>query len=264
MVIISSSPPDVPPTLVPPVLTQFDKSALCAPSNVSAPAIGIDELNPPFLTSEWLTECVSDICQLYCKQDKPDGTYRKPPMALVRCSRGGKSRALCEIAHALHLKLPDAAIICISLNNATELSSWEPDDPVGAVCRRIAFAAQLVASTLFDTFRVHVSRVDIETWLGGLPCILLVDELNGLAALRDRSHPKCTEIGTFLMEVFLKPVNRYLIFSSHTVSLNSRLSDCIDSSHGRQIQIRQLPLIARLVMCLRFLFISHFCFHQHP
>ena len=103
---------------------------------------------------------------------------------------------------ALHSKLRDAAIIPISLHDATNLRSWEQDDPVGAVCRRIAFAAQLVAPTSFDTFRVHVSRVDIETWLGDLPCILLVDELNKQVALTDRSHPKCTEIGTFLKVFF--------------------------------------------------------------
>ena len=145
---------------------------------------------------------------------------------------------------ALHSKLRDAAIIPISLHDATNLRSWEQDDPVGAVCRQIAFAAQLVAPTSFDTFRVHVSRVDIETWLGDLPCILLVDELNKQVALTDRSHPKCTEIGTFLKEVFLKPMNRYLIFSSHTIFVNSMLSYCMDSTNGRQIQIRQLPLIA--------------------
>ena len=65
------------------------------------------------------------------------------------------------MAHALKSTLPDAAIIRISLNNATNLSSWEKNNPVGAVCRWIAFAAQLVAPTSFNTFRVHVSRDDI-------------------------------------------------------------------------------------------------------
>ena len=119
------------------------------------------------------------------------------------------------MAHALKSTLPDAAIIRISLNDATNLSSWEKNDPVGAVCRRIAFAAQLVAPTSFNTFRVHVSRDDIQTWLGDLPCMLLVDESNKLMTLTDRSHSKCAKICTFL-KVFLKPVNRYFIFSSHS------------------------------------------------
>ena len=145
-----------------------------------------DDMHPPFMMGEWLTERVSEICEQYCMQDAPDGSYRKPPMTLVRCSCGGKTRGLCEMAHALKSKLPDAAILRISLNDATNLSSCEQNDPVGAVCRQIAFAAQLVAPTSFNTFHVHVSRDDIQTWLRDRPCMLLVDELNKLTALTDR------------------------------------------------------------------------------
>ena len=44
------------------------------------------------------------------------------------------------------------------------------------------------------TFSVHVSRDDIQTWLGDLPCMLLVNDLNQLVALTDRSHLKCANI----------------------------------------------------------------------
>jgi hypothetical protein len=210
---------------------------------VAAPPIEESELDPPFLTQSWLSERIEEICELYEERDDVDGAYRKPPMGVVRCSRGGKTRALKEIAHSLKVKHPDAAVVRISFNDATDLEWWEQEDPVGAICRRVAFAALRPESKLlFKEFLVDVSRRHIEHWLGNSPCVLLVDELNKLVALTDKSHDAYA-VCAFLKEVFLSPKNRYLIFSSHTVSLNSTLSDYMDSKSGRQVLVRQLPLI---------------------
>lgn len=37
---------------------------------------------------------------------KTDGAQRVQPMAFTRCSRGGKTRALKEVAHELKRRIP--------------------------------------------------------------------------------------------------------------------------------------------------------------
>ncbi len=66
-------------------------------------------------------------------------------MALVRCSRGGKTRALEEIAHSLRRKRPEISVVFVSFNDDSVIKDWEHADPVAALCRRIAFAALDIA-----------------------------------------------------------------------------------------------------------------------
>jgi hypothetical protein len=79
------------------------------------------------------------ILEHFNAKDKDEGAERVPPMALVRCSRGGKTRSLRELACLLKTKLPDVAVIFISLNDFSTLETWENNDQIGALCRRIAY-----------------------------------------------------------------------------------------------------------------------------
>ena len=74
-----------------------------------------------------------------------DANSRISPMAVVRCSRGGKSRALKELTVALKNELGHkSAVIYICLNDSTYLRQWEQDDPITSICRRLAFASRVV------------------------------------------------------------------------------------------------------------------------
>ena len=81
-------------------------------------------------------------------------------------------------------ELPGVAVIYVSFNDFSSLDPWEMRDPVGALCRRIAFAAlkgreEFPTDDDFDSFRqTMVTEGDILSWLGDTPCILLMDELN--------------------------------------------------------------------------------------
>ena len=132
---------------------------------------------PPF-TSEagWLEETERVVLEHY---EASDGEERVPPMALVRCSRGGKTRALLEVARML--KSRNIPVVMISLNDYSSLKEWEKVDGVGAVCRRIAFAASLdrdFGRSLeqyehFSRQNWNVTAQQVEDWLGSHPCILL-------------------------------------------------------------------------------------------
>jgi hypothetical protein len=63
-----------------------------------------------------------------------------PPMDAVRCSQGGKTWALYEIAHRIHATShpPGAepvAVIFVTFNNFSSLQLHEQDDPVNALCQ---------------------------------------------------------------------------------------------------------------------------------
>jgi len=58
------------------------------------PPLSLPNDAPPFITEAWLQQGVQVVHDWFVASD---GSTRVPPMALVRCSRGGKTRALQEI-----------------------------------------------------------------------------------------------------------------------------------------------------------------------
>jgi hypothetical protein len=150
--------------------------------------------NPEFVSGEeWEGVDLEIRRHLQCSdedEDDRDGFERVPPMALVRCSRGGKTRALYEIAKICKEKVKVDSVIYVSFNDSTSLSEWEQDDPLQALCLRIAFAAlrkleqtSKTRAQQFEEFRSRDILVEpklILQWLGDSSAVLLVDELNNL------------------------------------------------------------------------------------
>jgi hypothetical protein len=216
---------------------------LCSVEKVKVPPV--DATDPPF-TSEprWLEETERLVLEHYRAED---GKERVPPMALVRCSRGGKTRALEELARIL--KLRNIPVVMISLNDYSSLKEWEKADGVGAVCRRIAFAASMDRDfgkslgqyEYFSKQKWNVAAHQVEEWLGDHSCVLLIDELNNLPQTRD--------LAEFLKRNFVSRRNRYLVFSSHVLATTRELSSFMDGSGGskRGVVLRELPLIPSLL-----------------
>ena len=190
--------------LPPPNRVPLDLHMLCAPTDVAPPDVTVCEYQPEFVGPEgWRAETVRLIEKHFPEADDDLGAYRKPPMFVGRCSRGGKSRALAEVCAMFKQRHPDCAVILISLNDTTTLQAWEHDDPVGAICRRIAFSAYKHRSTTtFRTFfeKYSVSEQLILKWLGAAGCMVGIDELNNLDAFQDskgRSPFQCSSRRTF-------------------------------------------------------------------
>jgi len=166
-----------------------------------------------------------------------------PPTAFVCCSRGGKTRALIEIAQRLKSSV-DTSVIFVSFNAFSNIQRWEQENPLGALCRRIAFAARRERNATFqeDFANADVKPAQIIKWLGRNPRILLIDELNLCTSLSDKSNSS-TDFANFLKRHFLEKENQYFVFSSHVVSTVEKLSTYLDSVSDRSIIIRELPLI---------------------
>ncbi len=193
----------------------------------------------------WLEVRVAELRSrrwLDAVEEQPD---RVAPTAFIRCSRGGKTRVLLELNKMLRAQYPQVAVVYISFNNFSSLEPWELHDPLGALCRRIAFSAlkQRDATPAgFDEFRhTSVRGSDIISWLGATPCILLIDELN--VGLDGVEAPHVAQLAQFLKKHFLFTRGRYFAFSSHVVPGGRGLGDFMDSVSERGIVIQQLPLI---------------------
>ena len=175
------------------------------------PAPKLHELATPpsFVAPDgWL----DDLCKTVRDEFKILETEnpRVSPVALVRCSRGGKTRALHELAWALRKENATDAIIYVSFNGFTSLEPWEYEQPLEALCRRILFAALGEKDT--RSFRDFIESTtanesDVIDWLGNTPCILLAD------------------FAVFLKVTFLVPAGRALVFSSHVISVTETLTN---------------------------------------
>jgi hypothetical protein len=233
---------------------------MVSPRQVRYPLLGGGE--PPFCAEEgWLERLTATVVSnltrleatLYAGEHKleekidiadPD---RIPLLAFIRCSRGGKTRALMELAGAFNKARSDAAILFVSCNDDTPLAAWELDDPLGALCRRIAFSALDIESRseqVWLWFRnALVTSTDVTEWLGNTPCLLLIDKLN----LFTMTGPKAAEVADFLRVFFLRPAGRYFVFSSHVVPASDMLSAFMDiMSARRKVIIWELPLVWRM------------------
>ena len=239
---------------------------------------------PEFVAPEgWLDSVTDEIIAQMQRSDETEENYsgcgttqtqtehdgdqslveRVAPMAVVRCSRGGKTRALYEIANKIRgYKLDgqdeaNIAALYISLNDYSSLWPWEQKNPLQALLRRIVFMASHNGGNkrntgTFDDFTKktgHVDEEDFLKWLGDAdssPCFLIVDELNNLNQLSKKNSSAATEFGRFIQRNFISTRNRYFVFSSHEVSTLEFFSFLIDphpsKGHMPPVILQELPI----------------------
>jgi hypothetical protein len=209
---------------------------------VPAPKLLEDIAPPPFVAPNgWLDALRRKVREEFNRQETENP--RVSPVALVRCSRGGKTRALHELAMALRKENDTDAIIYVSFNGLTSLSAWEYGQPLEALCRRILFAALGNEDT--RRFRIFnestaAEKSDVTDWLGDTACILLIDELN---LVEDSIN---ADFAIFLKENFLEKAGRALVFSSHVLSVKKTLTDYMHSPSEREVKIMKLPVVDNL------------------
>jgi hypothetical protein len=200
--------------------------------------------------------------------DTPSGSIRVPPMAVVRCSRGGKTRALYEIAN--WIKEPSVhrepvAVIYVTFNDFSSLHDNEQDDPLQALCQRIAFAAlkkppldedKAASFEDFQSKYYDIRPKDITEWIGNSRAILIIDELNNLTALTAEKSKAAKSFGEFVKRLFLRESGRYFVFSSHVLSTVAAFGEFIDTSQGseRHITLQELPLVDNLSTAMKHLY----------
>jgi hypothetical protein len=237
--------------------TAINVTDLCAAKDIQ---IKSEEELPIFTAPpQWTESICRIIVERLARNELENKGVRLSPMGLVRFTRGGKSRALREIARYLKKENKDMGVISISMNDDTPLSDEEQNDPLTALCLRIAFAARKDISLQFDAFRktYYVTKDVIEDWLitSNEPIVLLVDELNLLEGLGAATQPRPDleeprtrlDVPKFLKKNFLVGPNRYFIFTSHVSSTSTKLSVYMDSVSGRAVLIKRLPVVTSLL-----------------
>ncbi len=214
------------------------------------------EVPPPFVAPDkWLELVCQDIQTNLDAIDNSEERVR--PMALVRCSRGGKTRTLYEIASSFKRDQKEVAVIFVTFNDFSPVQAWEQADPRAALCRRIAFAAmkgrdfENSLDQYKDFASAQVTPDEITTWLNGTSCLLLIDELNLLVALTENKNEAARNLSDMLKLMFLKPRGVYFVFSSRVVSTTHELSAYLEPSCERKLDVRQLPLIPSITVAKR-------------
>ena len=232
------------------------------PSDFRPPVL--DTASPEFVCSnDWLTSMKLTIDSELHESDVQNGKKNIQPMAVVRCSRGGKTRALKEIAN-MDLTYGEEAepvkTIFVSFNEYSELDYEDQADPLRALLLRIAFEGQksrhenTKGSTDVEKFREFrktkytFSQSDILEWLGETPALLLIDELNNLEELTLLQSEKATAFARFVKDFFLSPCGRYFIFSTHVLSTLECLGEYMDppAASERYVIVQDLPLVDNL------------------
>ena len=194
------------------------------------------QTEPKFVCNvDWQLEVKSDIENYLALTDNQDD--RVPPMALVRCSRGGKTRALLEIAKMMHQEERDGKIstLYVSFNDISTLLPKEQKNPLRALCWRIAYMASHdrkseVSFLDFQSYYCDIEPGDIVEWLGDTPAILLVDELNNLEELTREKSSEAMVFCQFIKQNFLAREGRYFVFSSHVLTTLGFFGEFVDLS----------------------------------
>ncbi len=233
----------------------FDLNRLKDAESITPPELQLTEPKE-FITNAWLDDAVQTVEESFLKYDTD--AERVPVLGLIRCSRGGKTRALKEIGRAMKAKWPDVAVIYVSFNDYSSIEPDEKEDLVTALCLRIAFAglkdndparresSEKELSASFGDFKSanRVSKSDIITWLRKKPCLLLIDELN--IGTRNASSDSKQMLYLFLKRYFLSGASRYFVFSSHIISTASEAREYLDTTSHRVLILKWLPRILDL------------------
>lgn len=105
----------------------------------------------------------------------------------------------------------------------------------------------------FSEKKEHVDKDSFLKWLGDVPCVLIVDELNNLNQLSQENSEAASEFASFVKRHFIAKRNRYFVFSSHQVSTLEFFSFFVNSSAGsvRPVILQELPITDTLAKALQ-------------
>jgi hypothetical protein len=202
-----------------------------------------------FLDDEkWLDSKVEDIIMNSTAVDTEQD--RKPPFAVIRATRGGKTRALLELTRALRAR--GVAAVYISFNGDTSFDAdREGNDLLLAFEWRITHA--LRRDQGLGIAQCGAERGIIQRWfVPGFSAALLVDELNVAVGRPPDLRAGMADVWKLLKQVFLAQ-NRAFVFSSHVnETFSQAMCDFIANHPSRRpVHVLFPPLIGDPVAAAR-------------
>ena len=254
-----------------PLILTKDKSKkpkLCLPPNLM---VGIDGINrpppvdlPKFVAgANLLIDTRHKIERELATSDSAPGNLRSEPVALVRCNRGGKSRALLErCKQGVYFEGGGSVpIIFVTFNDYAVANAEDKSYPLQVLLYRIAFAALRTRNEeiavggsnlrkLYQDFRdsnYAVTQKDVTEWIGTSP-VLLVIELNSLDELQVDGSTKASSLNLLRIFFLSSSRGRHLVFTTHVQSTLNHLGVFLNpfASGERNIQAIELPLVESL------------------
>jgi hypothetical protein len=210
----------------------------------------------PLCREGWLQDVKDTVERELATANGEEGEgHRVEPMALVRCSREGKTRALYEISNRAGHTM-EILLLSSSFRSTTSPRLTNAIKKNHALLRRIAFAALKTRydgkpSVRFSEFRERdfaITKADILHWLGDAPALLIMDELKNLDELTLEGSRKATEFAEFVKATFLTPTGRYFVFSTRIFSTLKCFRVLLDPSRSseRAVVLQELPLADNL------------------
>ena len=140
---------------------------------------------------------------------------RGRPLMISRLARGGKTTLLSLLFD--ELKCQNVDVMFITFNGSSNFQSRQGESQRNAILRVIA--TQLVEIENSDALYIECDEKALDKYIGDSPFVLLIDELNALAA------PVDAEAGRMLRQLFLDKHNRCLVFTTH-VPMNVEPQAC--------------------------------------
>jgi hypothetical protein len=197
-----------------------------------------ERVSPPrFIGEECLPAIVESITRTL-----PDGSDRKPPFAVIRSTRSGKTRLLQEVANGLRgLRENGVVAIFVSFNgNETPFNDQVERDAKIAMLRRVSFA---LADQKLEWEECGVGSLE-ELYACQRPVVLVVDEINAVFRPKDVTELEgAKSLWLWLKSRFLIP-NRQLVFSSHANDTYEQVTrDFVATDSVRPVNVLYPPLI---------------------
>jgi hypothetical protein len=197
-----------------------------------------EHVHPPrFIGEECLPAIVESITRTL-----PDGSDRKPPFAVIRSTRSGKTRLLQEVANRLRgLRENGVVAIFVSFNgNETPFNDQVERDAKIAMLRRVSFA---LADQKLEWEDCGVGSLK-KLYACQRPVVLVVDEINAVFRPKDVTELEgAKSLWLWLKSRFLIP-NRQLVFSSHANDTYEQVTqDFVATDSSRPVTVVQPPLI---------------------
>jgi hypothetical protein len=201
-----------------------------------------EQNEPRFIrVHETIEQCIEVVGNNVILETNP--RFRKPPLCISRLARSGKTTILYYLFEALK-KQNDTDVISISLNGNSEFTRRDGESALQCITRQIA----LQLTDLLKGVKPEEVEVDdealkecIDSYAVTNPenkLVLLIDELNMLGSPIDLQASK------FLKDIFLDPMNRYLVYTTHVPLAIDRdvNSNALTGSSLRVVKSVDMPM----------------------
>ena len=140
---------------------------------------------------------------------------------VLRLARGGKTTILSLFFDELQRQ--GCRVIFITFNGSSNFQRRQGESQRDAILRLIA--TQLVDIGHNDPLNIQCDEQKLDDFIGELPFVLLIDELNAL------DTPVDSDARRMLRRLFLDKKDRYLVFTTH-VPISLEPSDHLPSPRG--------------------------------